>query len=108
MAKLSITRVTAALMVFSTVTYALLYFWHSLARSSFADDAFAVMFPGFGWSYIGFLTGLGWAIVYSVYIAIVYVPIYNLCCRVIPNRGAAGHTTKPVQDDHHDRSPRHR
>ena len=95
-------------MVFSAVTYALLYFWHSLARSPFADEAFAVMFPGFRWSYVGFLTGLGWSIVYSVYIAVVYVPIYNLCCRAIPNRGVAERTTKSVQDDRDARSPRHR
>lgn len=103
MKKLSITRVAAALMVFSAVTYAVLYLWHSLARSSFADEAFAVMFPGFRWSYIGFLTGLGWSIVYSVYIAVVYVPIYNLCCRVVPHRGDELHTTTSAQADHHAR-----
>lgn len=72
--------------MFGAITYGLCFGWHSLARSPFTDSAFAAAFPGFSWSYIGFVTGLGWSIVYSFYAAVVFVPAYNLCCRAIPER----------------------
>ena len=89
MHRLSITRVGAALVVFGAITYALCFIWHALAHSSFTDSAFAAAFPGFSWSVTGFLTGLGWSIVYSFYTAVVYVAAYNLCCRAIPERRSA-------------------
>jgi hypothetical protein len=85
--RLSVTRVASALMVFAAITYVVCFAWHALARSSFTDSAFAAAFPGFSWSAIGFVTGLGWSIVYSVYIAVVFVPVYNLCCRVRAETG---------------------
>lgn len=88
MNRLSVTRIGAALAVLGAITYGLLFLWHWLARSPFADTAFAAAFPGFSWGYIGFLTGLGWSIIYSLYIAVVFVAAYNLCCRVIPERRA--------------------
>lgn len=84
MNRLSITRVSAALAVFAVITYVVCFIWHALAHSSFADSAFAAAFPGFSWSAVGFLTGLGWSIVYSVYAGVVFVVAYNLCCRAIP------------------------
>ncbi len=86
MNKLSITRVSSALGVFAAVTYAVCFIWHALARSPFADSAFIAAFPGFSWSVTGFLTGLGWSIIYSVYTGVVFVVAYNLCCRAIPER----------------------
>ena len=86
MNRLSITRVGPALAVFAAITYAVCFIWHALAHSSFTDSAFAAAFPGFSWSYIGFLTGLGWSLVYSFYAAGVFVVAYNLCCRAIPER----------------------
>jgi hypothetical protein len=80
--RLSVARVASALMVFAVITYAVCYLWHALARSSFTDSVFAAAFPGFSWTVVGFVTGLGWSIVYSVYVAVVFVPVYNLCCRV--------------------------
>lgn len=86
MNRLSITRVGAALAALGAITYGLCFLWHWLARSPFTDSAFAAAFHGFSWSYIGFVTGLGWSLVYSFYVAVVFVPIYNLCCRAIPER----------------------
>uniref|UniRef100_A0A5Q5BH20 Uncharacterized protein n=2 Tax=unclassified Mycobacterium TaxID=2642494 RepID=A0A5Q5BH20_MYCSS len=80
--RLSVTRVASSLMVFAGITYAACYLWHALARSPFTDSVFAAAFPGFSWSVVGFVTGLGWSLLYSAYVAVVFVPIYNLCCRV--------------------------
>ncbi|MBY0291099.1 MAG: hypothetical protein K2X52_28770 [Mycobacteriaceae bacterium] len=84
---------------FSTVTFVLLYFSYSLARSSIADDAFALMLAGFRGSYIAFSSGLGWSSVYSVDLATVHVSFYNLCCRMISDFGSVLHS-KSVQADH--------
>lgn len=86
MNKLSLSRVSAALVVFGATTYVVCFFWHDLARSAFTDGAFAAAFPGFSWSFIGFVTGLGWSILYGGYTGVVFVVAYNLCCRVIPSR----------------------
>lgn len=80
--RLDLIRVASSLMVFAAITYTVCYAWHGLARSSFTDSFFAAAFPGFSWSVIGFVTGLGWSLVYSAYVAVVFVPVYNLCCRV--------------------------
>ncbi|WP_018604151.1 hypothetical protein [Mycobacterium sp. 155] len=80
--KLDLIRVASALMVFAAITYTVCYVWHGLARSPFTDGLFAAAFPGFSWSVIGFVTGLGWSFAYSAYVAVVFVPVYNLCCRV--------------------------
>lgn len=86
MNRLSVTRVSSALAVFGVITYAVCFIWHALAHTSFTDSAFVVAFPGFSWSVTGFLTGLGWSIVYSVYTGVVFVVAYNLCCRVTVDR----------------------
>ncbi len=88
MNKLSMSRVSAALVVFGATTYVLCFIWHAVAHSAFADSAFAAAFPGFSWSSIGFMTGLGWSILYSAYAGVVFVAAYNLCCRAIPAREA--------------------
>lgn len=90
--RLSITRVSSALAVFGVITYVLCFIWRALAHSTFTDSAFAAAFPGFSWSVVGFLTGMGWSIVYSVYAGVVFVWAYNLCCRVtIDRRSRAEH-----------------
>lgn len=72
-------------------------FPHSLARSSITDDAFAVMFAGFRGSYIAFSSG--WAgVAFTVSTSPPHVFFYNLCCRMILDRGFAPHS-KSVHDD---------
>lgn len=89
MNRLSMARVSVALMVFAATTYGIWFAWHALAHSSVTDSAFAAVFPGFSWSIVGFLTGLGCSIVYSGYVGVVFVAAYNFCCRVIPERGTS-------------------
>lgn len=82
MNKLSISRFGAALTSFTVITYVLCFAWHALLRSSpFADRVFASVFPGFTWSGTGFLIGLGWSVVYSIYTALVFGGLYNLFAR---------------------------
>lgn len=90
---LSITRLAAALAVFGVITYAVCFIWHALAHTSFTDSAFTAAFPGFTWSLTGFLIGLGWTIVYSVYTAVVFVPAYNLLARVTGEPRTRPHQT---------------
>ncbi|GAA2788512.1 hypothetical protein GCM10010533_28440 [Mycolicibacterium pallens] len=90
MNKLSISRVSAALAVLSSTTYFICFVWNAVAHSPFSDTAFAAAFPGFSWSLIGFATGLGWSILYSGYVGVVFVVAYNFCCRVIPTPHSEG------------------
>ena len=80
--RLDLIRVASSLMVFAAITYTVCFVWRGFARSPFTDSAFVAAFPGFSWSVIGFVTGLGWSFAYSAYAAVVFVPVYNLCCRV--------------------------
>ena len=93
MNRLSITRVSAALTVFSGITYALCYLWHVLAHTSFTDSAFTAAFPGFSWSTAGFVIGLGWSILYSVYIGVVFAGAYNLLGRTTVEPRTRAHQT---------------
>lgn len=92
MNRLSITRVSAALTVFGVITYALCYLWHVLAHTAFSDSAFTAAFPGFSWSTVGFVIGLGWTVLYSVYTGVLIGGAYNLF-----GRAAVEHRTQPHQ-----------
>lgn len=88
--RLRTNRVASPLMVFAVViiipVYTARYLWRALARSSLTDSVLATVFPGFNWRVVVF-TGLGWSILYSAYLAVVFLPAYNLCCRVCAKPG---------------------
>lgn len=78
---LSIKRVGGALVALSVVTYVGCFVWHLLAPTAFAGILPALL-PGFDWTPLGFLIGLGLVIVYSVYAAVVFVSAYNFLGRL--------------------------
>jgi hypothetical protein len=49
--------------------------------------------PGFGWSMVGFVIGLGWTVIGGFYIAAIYVPVYNYLQGRAEQREAGGTTT---------------
>lgn len=50
--------------------------------------------PGFGWHFVGFVIGLGLAVVYGFYIAVIFVPVYNYLQRRVARPAVA--STPPV------------
>ena len=85
--KLSITVVGLSVSAVLAVTYVLAFlacalaavFLPSTGMMSGTDMMAGAMqtVPGFGWSVIGFVIGLVWAIIGGFYIAAIYVPVYN-------------------------------
>jgi hypothetical protein len=78
---LSIKRVGGALVVLGVVTYVACVVFHLFAPPAF-DGALRSMLPGFDWTPLGFLIGLGLVIIYSVYAAVVFVSTYNFFGRL--------------------------
>jgi formate-dependent nitrite reductase membrane component NrfD len=89
MNELSIKRVGGALIVWSVLTYLLCVVWHLFVPSTFDSVILRSFLPGFDWTPLGVLIGLVLVVVYSIYIAVVFVSAYNFLGRqATKGRGA--------------------
>ena len=70
---------------FSSITYVLCIAWGLLVPSTVATTHrfLSVLLPGFEWLTFGsFLLGLAESLLYGVYTAVVFTPLYNLFNRL--------------------------
>jgi hypothetical protein len=85
--KLSIPVVGLAVSAVLAVTYVLMFLacaiaaalfpgWGMMTGTNMMAGPMQAM-PGFGWSLVGFVIGLAWAVIGGFYIAAIYVPVYN-------------------------------
>jgi hypothetical protein len=85
--KLSITVVGLSVSAVLAATYALMFVacaiaallfpgWGMMTEADMMAGAMQAM-PGFGWSIVGFVIGLAWAVIGGFYVAAIYVPVYN-------------------------------
>lgn len=77
MKALSIKTVGLSVSALIVVTYVLCVLFDLIWPGWAMYRVWQVLFPGFGWSLAGFVTGLVEAILYGFYVAIVFVPVYN-------------------------------
>ncbi len=74
---LRIRTVGVAITAVAGITYALCVVWDVLLPSSAMHPAWQAFFPGFTWSVGGVALGLVEIVLYSFFVALVFVPIYN-------------------------------
>ena len=75
---LSIRTVGLALTALFAVTYVLCVLFDLFIPGWAMSSTWSVMFPGFARSVAGFFIGLAETVIYSFYIAVVFVPVYNI------------------------------
>ncbi len=79
---LSIRTVGLALTALFAVTYGLCVLFDLLIPGWAMSSTWSMIFPGFARSAAGFFIGLAETVIYSFYIAVVFVPVYNFLHRL--------------------------
>jgi ABC-type transporter Mla maintaining outer membrane lipid asymmetry permease subunit MlaE len=74
---LSIKTVGLSLSALFLVTHILCALLALLFPGGVMQQFWQGMFPGVGWSIVGFLIGVVWSVVFGFYIAVIFVPVYN-------------------------------
>jgi Na+-driven multidrug efflux pump len=74
---LSIKTIGLSLSAVFALTYVLCVIWDLVFPGWAMYRVWQGLFPGFGWSIVGLLVGLVETVLYSVYAAAVFVPVYN-------------------------------
>ncbi len=95
MNNLSIKRVGGALVVSSVITFVGCVIWHLFVPTAFAG-ILPELLPGFDWTPLGFLIGLGLVILYSIYAAAVFVSAYNFLGRLDAKARASRSPREPA------------
>ena len=85
MSKLSIKAVGFSLAIFSSFTFSLCLLFGLTIQGSGMHELLEVLLPGFTWiSFRSFVYGFLLSSIYGFYVALVFVPVYNLlfklCC----------------------------
>ena len=78
---LSIRTVGLALAALLAVTYVVCVLFDLFIPGWAMSSTWSVMFPGFARSVAGFFIGLAETVIYGFYVAVVFVPVYNVLHR---------------------------
>lgn len=77
--RMAIVPIGLSLGLFFVITYVLCVLFGLLVSEQGMHQLLPMLFPGFVWiTWTSFLVGLVWAFGYGWYVALVFVPLYNL------------------------------
>lgn len=89
MRELSFKITALSLGLFLTISYILCVIYGLIFHNYAMHKAWEPLLPGFYWLSVGgFFIGLVESFLYGVYVALVFVPIYNFLCRKMTSKKA--------------------